>query len=259
MRQPDAYQVILADRGRSDGSGEGVLPVLRRPCGGWSAAARAADEDGELVSDCSDQQNGDQLSNRSDGVEYALAAALASNLTVIESLNPPTSPRTLRADTLRAEATEALLLRDFLSEDEVLSLISLAESMGADEFCGESDVSVFGHDVCFSADHVALNLHRDDYMARTLPGLTAKILAGMRFHPDHWVDPAVDLNVRCVEFHTCARRAHAHAHACTHACTSQHKHIHMRHACAYASYRPWRKHEPALGVARAVARCADVI
>ena len=49
-----------------------------------------------------------------------------------------------------------------------------AESMAGDEF-GDSDVSAFGHDVCFSADHVALNLHRDDHIAKRLPALVAKM------------------------------------------------------------------------------------
>jgi hypothetical protein len=174
-----AYQVALAHCDSVDAIG--ALPVLHRPCGGWSAAAIAADEQGDL---------GD------DDATADLASSLAS-----QTLNQ--TPASSRAEMLEAERIDAMLLPSFLDHEEVLQVIGAAESMADEEFYSvDTDISVFGHDVCFSADHVALNLHRDGHLARAFPTLATKIIAGMRTQPGHWCDPALELNVRCVEFHT---------------------------------------------------------
>ena len=157
----------------------GQIPALVTPPGGWSAAAHSADSDGELGVDV------DEL---------------------CDDIQLPALNRTLQPEFVEAEQQAALHLPNFLSEGELLQVIAVADSMSGVEFCrsdeADSERSVFGHDVSFSTSHVALNLHRDRHFARVVPVLMKKIVQGMRSHPDHWCDPSIALNVRCVEYHT---------------------------------------------------------
>ena len=106
--------------------------------------------------------------------------------------------------------TNALLLRNFLNEADILELLAASESVPQDETSDivsdvSSDMSIQGvADTCFSDSHVALNLHRTGHLARVAPALQEKIVSGMRLQPGHWCDPSVAmlLNVRCVELHT---------------------------------------------------------
>ena len=94
--------------------------------------------------------------------------------------------------TAAAESTEALLVCAFLSEIDVLRLFEVATKRA--------------NDVTYSPEHIALNLHRDDYLAVTCPELLCRITAGMhtraRAPGFSVVAEDVPLNVRCVEFHT---------------------------------------------------------
>lgn len=117
----------------------------------------------------------------------------------------------------QAEGTEPVLLRNFLSDEEVAQLFEVANSMplldGAAGSAGggATAASSTKHDVTYSASHVALNLHRDHHFERCCPELSSKISKGMQDFAiaenalragAFYVRPEDKFNVRCVELHT---------------------------------------------------------
>ena len=172
------------------------MPALKAPPGGWSAAAHSADSDGELDSDASDLAGQDTV----DVAHCEPADVTRDGLQSLGFQLPPLNTQ-LQPEFVEAGRQEPLLLPSFLSKSEILQVLGVADSMSEVEFCSVGR-SVVGHDVAYSESHVALNLHRDGAFVTALPALMSKIVEGMRSQPDHWCDPAMALNVRCVEYHT---------------------------------------------------------
>jgi predicted 2-oxoglutarate/Fe(II)-dependent dioxygenase YbiX len=148
------------------------------------------------------------LSTSAIATNDAVAAAMASLANASETLNTVSSLLSTYASglsqeerewppllsTAEAELTEAMLIPQFLSEADVSQLFEAASRKP--------------HDLTYSPAHVALNLHRDGYLASQCPELASRITDSIRDHahgPGYFsvaVGRDVCLNVRCVEFHT---------------------------------------------------------
>ena len=95
-----------------------------------------------------------------------------------------------------AEAVEALLLPNFLTEADMLQLFDAARGLQqppsrlsglcADDKQGSCRVEPGKHGTRYSATHTALNLHCGGYFAGGWPGLCDKITHGMRSQPGRW-------------------------------------------------------------------------
>ena len=116
----------------------------------------------------------------------------------------------LRMPAAAVEGTEAVHLRNFLSSEEIGSIFAAAnERQKLDghnkptrRSTAAKDATQYAYDVQYGKSHVALNLHRDGHFQRVCPKLLYKINAAMRSQPSMFLSPLVDLNVRCIEFHT---------------------------------------------------------
>ena len=104
-----------------------------------------------------------------------------------------------------AETTEAVLLPNFLTPDDIQAIFEAASSMPTHR-C--ESTSANHHDVVYCNSHVALNLHRDGFFAAGWPLLCSKITCSMQASApanpigDDLISDA-ELSIRCIEFHTC--------------------------------------------------------
>ena len=120
------------------------------------------------------------------------SAALSTFAAGLSPLAMQRQPGT-RHSSADIEQTEALLLRQFLTDKEVLLLFEIAASMPTmsspiSGSAGDVGVGLDGtaaaattglHDVTYSSMHVAQNLHRDGYFFNGYPELSSKIVREM--------------------------------------------------------------------------------
>jgi hypothetical protein len=128
----------------------------------------------------------------------ALKVTSAALSTFADGLSPSALVREVPPllSTAEAEDTKALRMPQFLSEADIVQLYAATAEKP--------------HDVTYSKEHVAINLHRDGYFHACCPALSKKVPAGIRARahapdgerPFSAVGRDVPLNVRCVEFHT---------------------------------------------------------
>ena len=100
-----------------------------------------------------------------------------------------------------AECLDAGAARGRMPGDSPLSLLRDA-GLGFVQPTVCDDLRLVKRDVAYSAEHVALYLHRRAYLQERCPVLWDKIVTGMRTQPGEWGSPATLLSVRCCELHT---------------------------------------------------------
>ena len=120
-----------------------------------------------------------------------------------------------------AEASEPLVLPKFLTPDEVATCSAAAAARGP--MAGVSPLALLRaaglgelplapceslrrvpHDHAYSAEHVVLYLHRQEFFKFRWPCLWEKLTGGMRSQAGEWGDAATPLSVRCCELHRVA-------------------------------------------------------
>lgn len=117
-------------------------------------------------------------------------------------------------DEYDAERSEALVLRAFLSNEEV----DTVHQAGAEAQAKELQASSGGGSCSFMATipphlrpdyqtHVKSFLHRDNDFVTSCPSLHKKLIGAMQSQPGDWGPSArgIDLNIRCIEYHTYSR------------------------------------------------------
>ena len=99
-----------------------------------------------------------------------------------------------------AELTDALHLKNFLSDADLAAVAEAAESaMSSAEFDGVDSAAAY--DVRFSETHYLANLHRQGRFQSTYPTLCAKLINGMMDNAGSRCEADTELNVRCIEYH----------------------------------------------------------
>uniref|UniRef100_A0A7S3WA22 Fe2OG dioxygenase domain-containing protein n=1 Tax=Emiliania huxleyi TaxID=2903 RepID=A0A7S3WA22_EMIHU len=108
------------------------------------------------------------------------------------------------------ETLPALVIPQLLSPEEVKQCFSAGSEVGSsiEPFATSSwlcaALRATPHDIGYSGEHVALYLHKGGYLQTKQPALCDKLLHSMRRQPGNWGDPALALQVRCIELHTYA-------------------------------------------------------
>ena len=141
------------------------------------------------------------------------------------SIDPASSWQGLMPDGFDAQASEPLVLRQFLTADEIATCLAAATARGP--MPGVSPLALLRaaglgalpiapceslrrvpQDHAYSSEHVVLYLHRESYFKSRWPSLWQKMMTGMRSQDGEWGDAATPLSVRCCELHTYSAGGH---------------------------------------------------
>jgi hypothetical protein len=104
------------------------------------------------------------------------------------------------------EQTEVVVLPNFLSDAEISTLFDAAHALSKVPMPRDGsavDVSAYPHHIKYGNSHVALFLHREGYLQACHPELCHKLRTGMCSQSTMYFSPQIELNFRCIEFHSC--------------------------------------------------------
>ena len=142
------------------------------------------------------------------------ATVIASYFSVPRSVMPVEQMDDITASLMRlpdtaVEGTEVVHLPGFLDAKEVQHVFDAAVALSGSPLptAAGSEADAYPHHVRYGSAHSALFLHRDGHFASYCPELSEKVQVAMRSQPQMYLSSAVQLSIRCAEFHTSVQSA----------------------------------------------------